>query len=38
MDMDVLNEFDRVILRLYEKIKVKQAQKDTEDTITEEKD
>ena len=38
MDMDVLNEFNRVILRLYEKIKAKQAQKDTEDTVTEEKD
>lgn len=38
MDMGVLNEFNGVVLRLYEKIKAKQEQKDTKDTITEEKD
>ena len=31
MDMDVLNEFDRVILRLYEKIKKKKEQNSSEE-------
>ena len=38
IDANVLDEFNAVIARIQKKIKAKKEQKDTEDTITDEKD